>query len=104
MPNEPQVESVEPTHSTTLFLYPQKKRQNGAPWLNTSKWLVVELKLIPPLDWLEMKNFINYKEKVQDLTTVLVLFDVVLLIPSIPIDLALSQKKMMTIFAFLVTD
>lgn len=69
----------------------------NTPCYAIAKWLVKEVKMLPPINSLSVKNSLEFAEKMKDIIVgndeVLVSFDVTSLFPSIPVDVALNQME-----------
>lgn len=67
----------------------------NSPDYKIAKWLVSEIKKLPPLESLSVKNSLDFAKKLENVTIkddeCLVSFDVCALFPSIPVDIALTE-------------
>lgn len=69
----------------------------SSPCYLMAKWLVNEMRQLPPIKSLSVKNSFDFVEKIKEVVInneeIMVSFDVVSLFPSIPVDIALSELE-----------
>lgn len=69
----------------------------NTPCYKIAKWLVREVKQLPPINSKSVKNSVDFTEKIRDIKVCddecMVSFDVTSLFPSIPVNIALDQLE-----------
>lgn len=92
-PTLPKLYALPKTHKIGNKMRPIVSNIN-APTYKLAKWLVSEIKKLPQLESLSVKNSFEFVEKIKDLelseNEMMVSFDVASLFPSIPVDVTLS--------------